>query len=82
MEQASQFVNGSTDGLTEISQQELYRRLRDSSLKIVDVLPAEAYASGHIPGAISLPLDEVNSRARELIPDRDAEVAVYCTSLT
>jgi len=82
VEQASQLVNGSADGLTEISRQELYRRLRDSSLKIVDVLPAEAYASGHIPGAISIPLDEVNDRARELIPDRDAELAVYCASVT
>jgi rhodanese-related sulfurtransferase len=82
VEPAPQLVNGSADGLTEISWQELYRRLGDSSLQIVDVLLAEAYVSGHIPGAISLPLDEVNSRAREVIPDRDAEIAIYCASST
>jgi hypothetical protein len=54
--------------LPEISRQELRRRLRDSSLTIVDVLPSESYAAGHIPGALSLPLELVASRAYELRP--------------
>ncbi len=66
----------------EISRDELRRRLRDSSLTIVDVLPAESYAAAHIPGALSMPLELVASRARELLPDRDAEIVVYCGNLT
>ena len=68
--------------MQEISREELRRRLRDSSLTIVDVLPAESYAAGHIPGALSVPLELVGSRARELLPDRDAEIVVYCGNLT
>ncbi len=66
----------------EISRNELRRRLRDSALKIVDVLPVESYAAAHIPGAISIPLELVASRARELLPDRNAEIVVYCGNLT
>lgn len=66
----------------EISRNELRRRLRDSTLNIVDVLPVESYAAAHIPGAISIPLELVASRARELLPDRNAEIVVYCGNLT
>ncbi len=67
--------------LPEISREELRRRLRDSSLTIVDVLPAVSYAAAHIPGAVSIPLEEIGSRARELLPDRAAEIVVYCGKL-
>ena len=68
--------------MPEISRDELRRRLRDSSLTIVDVLPAESYAAAHIPGALNMPLELVASRARELLPDRGAEIVVYCGNLT
>jgi rhodanese-related sulfurtransferase len=82
MEQSLQIVNQPADDVVEISRQELQRRLRDKSLVAVDVLPKEAYLSGHIPGAISLPLAEVSNRAHEVIPDRNAAIAVYCASPT
>jgi 3-mercaptopyruvate sulfurtransferase SseA len=66
----------------EISREELRNRLKSASLTIVDVLPAESYAAGHIPGAISLPLESVANRARELLPDPTAEIAVYCAKFT
>jgi rhodanese-related sulfurtransferase len=69
-------------GIPEISREELHRRLNDSSLAIVDVLPEASYVEAHIPGAISLPLEMVASRARELLPDFDAEIAVYCGQFT
>ncbi|HBZ72800.1 MAG TPA: hypothetical protein DEP35_24945 [Deltaproteobacteria bacterium] len=64
--------------LGEISREEIRRRLHDPSLTIVDVLPASSYAEAHIPGAIGLPMEEVAIRAPLLLPDRDAEIAVYC----
>jgi rhodanese-related sulfurtransferase len=62
----------------EISREEIRRRLHDPSLTIVDVLPAASYAEAHIPAAVSLPLEEVGTRASLLLPDRNAEIAVYC----
>jgi rhodanese-related sulfurtransferase len=68
--------------LPEISREELRRRLNDASLTIVDVLPESSYVELHIPGAISLPLEMVATRARELLPDFNAEIAVYCGQFT
>jgi rhodanese-related sulfurtransferase len=68
--------------MPEISREELRQRLRDSSLTIVDVLPGKSYAAGHISGAVSIPLELVVSRTRELLPDCAAEIVVYCRSLT
>jgi rhodanese-related sulfurtransferase len=82
MEQSLQTVNHQANDVVEVSLRELQQGLRDKSLIVVDVLPSEAYASGHIPGAISLPLAEVSSRAHELLPDRNAAIAVYCASAT
>ena len=66
----------------EISREELHRRLNDSSLTIVDVLPEASYVEAHIPGAINLPLEQLADHARELLPDFDAEIAVYCGQFT
>jgi rhodanese-related sulfurtransferase len=71
-----------TSNLNEPSAQELSRKLSSSSLIIVDALPRESYERGHIPGAINLPLAEVRSRAAEVLPDRNAEIVVYCAADT
>ncbi len=64
--------------MPEISREELHRRLGDPALTIVDVLPESSYVEWHIPGAVSLPLEQVVNRARELLPNRGAEIVVYC----
>lgn len=61
-----------------ISRDELRARLRDRSLIIVDVLPKEAYAEAHIPGAVSLPVAEIEAKARQVIPNLTQEIVVYC----
>ncbi|MGO9605749.1 MAG: rhodanese-like domain-containing protein [Candidatus Binataceae bacterium] len=66
----------------EISLQELRKRLKSGAATLVDVLSPESYATGHIPGAVSLPLEQVLSRAPELLPDRNAEIVVYCGKFT
>jgi rhodanese-related sulfurtransferase len=68
--------------LPEISREDLQRRLATKSLVVVDVLHAESFAMGHIPGAINIPLESITSRARELLPDRLAEIVVYCGKFT
>ena len=68
--------------LRDISREEIARRIGDRRLAIVDVLPRESYESGHLPGAISLPVAEVTARGREVLPDLDQEIAVYCGGFT
>lgn len=44
----------------------------------VDVRTPEEYAAGHVEGAILIPVDELDTRWRELEPYRDRRVVVYC----
>jgi rhodanese-related sulfurtransferase len=65
-----------------ISRDELRQGLKTRTLTLVDVLPAESYATGHIPGSISMPMPSIASHARELLPDLKADIAVYCAKFT
>ena len=67
-----------SSALWTISRDELKTRLRDRSLIILDVLPKEGYAEAHIPRAISLPVAEIEAKARELIPNLSQAIVVYC----
>jgi rhodanese-related sulfurtransferase len=56
---------------------EQVRRLVEQGVQLVEVLPAAEYKDEHLPGAINLPLKELNrERAQEL--DRTRPVVVYC----
>jgi len=79
---ASQLTAADSSAAHEISRDELQRRLHDSSLTILDVLPQASFVQAHIPGAINIPLEQVHDRARELLPDHAAEIAVYCAKFT
>jgi rhodanese-related sulfurtransferase len=49
---------------------------------LVDTRSPEHYAQGHLPGAVNLPPEWVDERGPRRIPNRDAEVIVYCSSST
>ena len=66
----------------EISRDEIERRLGDPSLVLLNVLPDGAFAEGHIPGSLNLPVAEIAHRAGEILPDRRQEIAVYCAAPT
>lgn len=59
-----------------IGREELVSRLSRGDAVLVDVRPAEEYAAGHIEGARSIPIDELEKRLAELPEDR--EVIAYC----
>lgn len=59
-----------------VGRDELLRRARTGAVVVLDVRPAEEYAAGHIPGAVSVPLDQLADRLAGL-PDGVAIVA-YC----
>ena len=68
---------GSREGLEPISGSELLARLKNGEpLIVVDVRPAEEYRAAHVPGAVSIPLDQLEQKLRELPQDR--EIVAYC----
>jgi rhodanese-related sulfurtransferase len=68
---------GARDQLQPVSRQELARRLQDGDdLVVLDVRPAAEHAGGHLPGAVSIPVDELRRRLAELPADR--EIVAYC----
>lgn len=64
------------DDLEPVAAAELLTRVRDGLATVVDVRPPEEFAQGHIPGAINIPLDQLERRLGE-IPD-DREAVAYC----
>lgn len=59
-----------------ISRDELRKRLRRNDVVLVDVRPAEEFHAGHIDGALSIPLDELDQRLAEL--PTGSEIVAYC----
>jgi rhodanese-related sulfurtransferase/predicted transcriptional regulator len=59
-----------------ISREDLRERLARGEVVLVDVRPPEEFAAGHIEGARSIPLAELERRLAELPPDR--EIVAYC----
>jgi rhodanese-related sulfurtransferase len=65
-----------------ISRNEIMTRMESgASMTLIEALPKKHYLSGHLPGAINIPHTEIEVRAGELLPDRDALIVVYCASL-
>jgi rhodanese-related sulfurtransferase/predicted transcriptional regulator len=59
-----------------IDRAELLKRLRGRDVVLVDVRPTDEFEYGHIEGAESIPLDELEQRLDEL--PTDSEVIAYC----
>jgi rhodanese-related sulfurtransferase/DNA-binding transcriptional ArsR family regulator len=64
------------DDLEPVPAKELLDRARKGLVTVLDVRPPEEYAAGHLPGAINIPIHELEKRLREL-PKRH-EVVAYC----
>jgi rhodanese-related sulfurtransferase len=62
----------------EISREELKEKMdRGDEFFLVDTLEEPYYRHSHLPGAINIPVEEIG-RAPEAIPDKGAEIVVYC----
>lgn len=64
------------EDVESIGREELVQRLASGDVVLVDVRPQEEYEAGHIKGARSVPLAELEQRLAELPPER--EVVAYC----
>lgn len=47
---------------------------------LVDVRTQEEYNEGYIPGAVLLPVDDIQQKAETSLPDKDATIIIYCRS--
>lgn len=59
-----------------VDRDELLRRAEAGQVTVIDVRPAEEYVAGHIPGAVSVPLEELADRLADL--PADGEIVAYC----
>jgi rhodanese-related sulfurtransferase len=66
-----------------INRQQLKRRIdRGDEFRLVETLPEEAYEKAHLPGAIDLPPDQLQELGPHLLPDKAADIVVYCANPT
>jgi rhodanese-related sulfurtransferase len=63
-------------GLEPVDREALLNKVRDGAVIVLDVRPAEEYRAGHIPGALSIPLKELERRLSDLPRERD--IVAYC----
>ena len=69
--------------LRTISRDELKNKLdRKEYFFLVETLAPEFYNHAHLPGAINLPPDKVRELAAKVLPDKNAQIVVYCAKLT
>lgn len=68
-------------GYRQISQEEAKEMMDTQDVLILDVREQDEYDSGHIPGAVLLPVGTITEdSAAEIIPEKDTTVLVYCRS--
>ena len=66
----------SKDGMEPVPAAELLGRARDGLVTVLDVRPPEEYAAGHLPGAVNIPLSDLEGHLKDLEDGR--EVVAYC----
>ncbi|MDA8389200.1 MAG: metalloregulator ArsR/SmtB family transcription factor [Gammaproteobacteria bacterium] len=64
------------DNLEPVPAKELLGRAREGLVTVIDVRPAEEYAAGHVPGALNIPLAQLERHLADL--PHDTEVVAYC----
>jgi rhodanese-related sulfurtransferase/DNA-binding transcriptional ArsR family regulator len=64
------------DRMEPVSREELLEKSRAGVVTVLDVRPADEFALGHLPGAVNIPLRELEARLAQL--DRGQEIVAYC----
>jgi rhodanese-related sulfurtransferase len=70
-----QFLEG-REGMEPVNREALMGLVQEGAVTVLDVRPAEEYNAGHIPGAMSIPLKELQLHLSDL--PRDQEIVAYC----
>lgn len=64
------------DSLEPVVADDLLERIKDGLVIVLDVRPTDEYAAGHIPGAINVPVKELEKQIKKL--DNKKEIVAYC----
>lgn len=64
------------EGMEPVDRDALLELVREGAVTVLDVRPVEEYNAGHIPGALSIPLKELERHLADL--PRDQEIVAYC----
>lgn len=65
----------------QITQEEAWEMMNEADVTILDVREQDEYDSGHIPGAVLLPVGTIDEEtATSVIPEKDSVTLVYCRS--
>ena len=68
---------------TSISREELYAKIQHGEhFHLFEILPRMYWRKHHLPGAVSMPLDEIESTIPTLVPDKHSDIVVYCWNFT
>lgn len=65
-----------SEGMEPVDRKDLLKRVKEGAVTVLDVRPAEEYRTAHIPGALSVPLAELERLFSKL--PRDQEIVAYC----
>jgi rhodanese-related sulfurtransferase len=76
VEELAQAYLGDGDELEPVTRSELVRRLRAAEVVVIDVRPRPEFDAGHVEGARSVPVDELEARIAAL--PVDVEIVAYC----
>ena len=72
-----------SEQLKTITREELKEKIdRKEPFVLVETLSPEKYQQGHLPRAINLPPDRLHELVPKLLPDKNADIVVYCSSPT
>lgn len=64
------------DAMEAVTRKELARRLKSGDVTVLDVRPEDEFALAHVPGAVNIPLKELEARTAEIDPAKD--IIAYC----
>ncbi len=70
-----QFLEG-REGMEPVDREKLLELVRQGAVTVLDVRPVEEFKAGHLDGALSIPLKDLQLRLSDL--PRDQEIAAYC----
>jgi len=71
-----QEISSSPSRLHPVDTRELIEKIKDDEVLIIDVRPEEEYRCGHFQGAISIPLEDLEERIKQI--PRDKPIVAYC----
>lgn len=74
---AAEYLGSPVSDISDaVAREELLRRVRARKVIVLDVRPTTEYTAGHIPGAVSVPLEDLEHRFEDL--PADVEIVAYC----